>query len=147
MSVLKFKVLAEVVSKEVEIADDIGNVIIIPSKGFSDYQEYKQAMGRFLKVQANPNLAASIETDIVLVCLRCRLLIDPKTSDEEILQLENGELIKASMVKNLFKFFTKELGIESLMPKQPAQMEDATPYIEQGKAESAKGSKKSKLIH
>jgi len=147
MSVLKFKVLAEAVSKEVEIADDIGNVIIIPSKGVSDYQEYKLAMGRILKAQNNPMLASAIEIDVVLACLRYRFSIEPKVSDEEILKLENGELASASMIQKLFKFFAGELGIEGLAPKQPAQMEDATPYIEEPKSEETKGFKKSKLIH
>lgn len=146
MSVLKFKVLVEVVSKEIEIADDIGNVIIIPSKGISDYQEYKLAMGRILKAQNNPILASAIEIDVVLACLRYRFSIEPKVSDEEILQLENGELASASMIQKLFKFFASELGIEGLAPKS-AQMEDATPYIEEPKIESSKGFKKSKLIH
>lgn len=146
MSVLKFKVLVEVVSKEIEIADDIGNVIIIPSKGISDYQEYKLAMGRILKAQNNPILASAIEIDVVLACLRYRFSIEPKVSDEEILQLENGELASASMIQKLFKFFASELGIEGLAPK-PARMEDATPYIEEPKIESSKGFKKSKLIH
>lgn len=146
MSILKFKVLVEVVSKEIEIADDIGNVIIIPSKGISDYQEYKLAMGRILKAQNNPILASAIEIDVVLACLRYRFSIEPKVSDEEILQLENGELASASMIQKLFKFFASELGIEGLAPK-PAQMEDATPYIEEPKIESSKGFKKSKLIH
>lgn len=146
MSVLKFKVLAEVVSKEVEIADDIGNVIVIPSKGVSDYQEYKQAMSRILKAQNNPMLASAIEIDVVLACLRYRFSIEPKVSDEEILQLENGELASASMIQKLFKFFAGELGIEGLASK-PAQMEDATPYIEELKIESSKGFKKSKILH
>lgn len=132
MSVLKFKVLAEVVNKEVEISDDIGNVIVIPSKGISDYQEYKQAMGRILKAQNNPMLASAIEIDVVLVCLRYRFSIEPKVSDEEILKLENGELASGSMIQKLFKFFAGELGIEGLAPK-PAPMEDATPYIDEPK--------------
>lgn len=147
MSILKFKVLAEVVNQEIEISDNIGNTITIPSKGVSDYQEYKQAMARILKAQNNPSFAAGIEGEIVLVCLRYRFSIEPKISDEEILQLENGEFMNASMVQKLFKFFASELGIEGLLPKQPAQMEDATPYIEQSKIESTKGFKKSKLIH
>ena len=139
MSVLKFKVLAEVVAtREIDISDNIGNVISIPSKGVSDYQEYKQAMSRILKAQNNPNIAAGIELEIVLVCLRYRFSINSKISDEEILQLENGELMNASMIQKLFKFFAGELGIEGLAPKQPVQMEDATPYLEAEKSHSNK---------
>ena len=98
-----------------------------------------------MKLQNNPTLAANIEIDVVLVCLRYRFSIDSKTSDEEILQLENGELMSISMIKNLFKLFTKELGIEALIQKKPVQMEDAMPYIEQAKFESTKNNKKSKL--
>lgn len=146
MSVLKFKALAEVVKRDVEVSDDVGNVIVIPSKGASDYQEYKQAMSRILRAQTTPGLASAIEIDVVLTCLRYRFSIEPNISDEEILQLENGELMNSLMIQKLFKFFARELGIEGLAPKQPAQMEDATPYIEQSKIESTKGFKKAKLI-
>ncbi len=147
MSVLKFKVLADIVVQEIDISDNAGNVISIPSKGVSDYQEYKQAMTQILKAQNNPNLAAGIEMEIVLVCLRYRFSIEPKISNEEILQLENGSLMPASMIQNLFKFFANELGIEGLASKQSGQMEDATPYIDQSKNDVAKGFKKSKTIH
>lgn len=146
MGVLKFKVLADVVVQEIDISDNVGNVISIPSKGVSDYQEYKQAMAQILKAQNNPSLAAGIEMEIVLVCLRYRFSIEPKISNEEILQLENGSLMPASMIQNLFKFFANELGIEGLVSKQSGQMEDAAPYIDQSKNEVTKGFKKSKLI-
>lgn len=147
MSVLKFKVLAEVVAKEIDISDNVGNTISIPSKGTSDYQEYKKATNQILKAQNNPNLAAEIEINIVLACLKYRFSIDFKIKDEEILQLENGELMSASMIRELFKFFTTELGIESLNQQPVAPMEDATPYLEQDKSESIKGFKKtSRLI-
>ena len=140
MSVLKFKVLAEVVAQEIDVSDNAGNVIGIPSKGVSDYQEYKQVMGRILKaqIQNNPNIAAGIELEIVLVCLRYRFSINSKISDEEILRLQNGELMNASMIQKLFKFFASELGIEGLTPKQPVLMEDATPYLEAEKLHSNK---------
>ncbi|MEG5173289.1 hypothetical protein [Microcoleus sp. B3-D7] len=147
MSVLKFKLLAEVVTREIDISDNVGNIISIPSKGVSDYQEYKQAMGRILKAQNNPNAAAGIEIEIVLVCLRYRFSIDSKISDEEILQLDNGESMNVSMIQKLFRFFANELGIEGLAPKQSGQMEDATPYVDQSKNEGTKGFKKSKLLH
>ena len=149
MSVLKFKVLAEVISKEVEISDGLGNVLAVPSKGVSDYQEYKKVMGLFLKAQNNPNLAAGIEIDVVVTCLRYRFAIDSKIDDDELLQLENGELMTASMIQELFKFFGKELSIDALMPKQTSLMEDATPYIKEGKSDTSKGfnKKSSRVIH
>lgn len=149
MSVLKFKVLAEVVSQEVEISDGLGNILAVPSKGVSDYQEYKKVMGLFLKAQNNPNLAAGIEIDVVTTCLRHRFGIDSKVSDEELLQLENQELISASMIQELFKFFGKELSIDALIQKSAPLMEDAAPYMKDAKTESLKGfnKKSSKLIH
>lgn len=138
MGVLKFKQLADVVVQEIDISDNLGNIISIPSKGVSDYQEYKQAMARILKAQSNPNIAAGIELEIVLVCLRYRFSINSKISDEEILQLENGELMNASMIQKLFKFFVNELGIEGLAPKQSVQLEDAILYLEAEKPHSNK---------
>ncbi|TAG98730.1 MAG: hypothetical protein EAZ18_00190 [Oscillatoriales cyanobacterium] len=132
MSILKFKSVAEVIEKEVEIGDGHGNVIAIPSKGVSDYKEYKQVMGRFLKVQNNPALAAGIEIDVVLCCLRYRFSIESKVQDDDILQLENGQLMNTVFIKRLFEFFTQELGIEGLSQKQSAStMEDATPYLDE----------------
>lgn len=139
MGVLKFKSVAEIVEKEVEISDGHGNAIVIPSKGVSDYKEYRQVMGRFLKAQNNPALAAGIEIDVVLCCLRYRFLIESKVQDDDILQLENGEMMSAVFIKKLFEFFTQELGIEGLNQKQslPA-MEDATPYLEPEKPQANK---------
>lgn len=149
MSVLKFKVLVEAVSQEVEISDSLGNILAVPSKGVSDYREYKKVAELFLKAQNNFNLAAGIEIDVVITCLRHRFGIDSKVSDEELLQTENGELMSASMIQELFKFFSKELNIDSLIQKPAPLMEDATPYMKDAKAEPSKGfnKKSSKLIH
>lgn len=133
MSILKFKSVAAIINKEVEISDGHGNVIAIPSKGVSDYKEYKQVMARFLKVQNNPTLAAGIEIDVVLCCLRYRFSIESKVQDDDILQLENGQPMNVVFVKKLFEFFTQELGIEGegLSQKQSTPtMEDVTPYLE-----------------
>jgi hypothetical protein len=60
-------------------------------------------------------------------------------SDENVLIGKDGEPLAISLVKKLFEFFIKELGLEDAFKAQqqipvnrrPIRLEDATPYLEE----------------
>lgn len=146
MTALKFIKSASPIAEEVEISDELGNIISVPSRGASDHREYKLVMKRLLETQNNPDLAYGIEVDIVAICLRYRLRKDDSVTDDEILSFEDGSPLNIFLVKSLFQFFAKELGIEGLGAQKSslASMEDATPYIQEQTFKNQKGFKKTK---
>jgi hypothetical protein len=138
VTALNFVSVAE--RKEVEIDDGIGNSILVSSKGSSDCIEYSKVVTLSQKAQSNPQAAATFEIDLVVLCLRHRHKLAKTVSDESVLLGKDGEPLAISLVKKLFDFFIKELGLEEAFKAQQQtlvnrqsniQLEDAAPYLEE----------------
>jgi hypothetical protein len=140
VTVLNFVSVAE--RKEVEIDDGIGNSILVSSKGSSDCIEYSKVVILSQKAQSNPQAAATFEIDLVVLCLRHRHKLAKTTMpDENVLLGKDGEPLAISLVKKLFEFFIKELGLEEAFKAQQRipvnrqpniRLENATPsYLEE----------------
>lgn len=104
--------------KQITIKDGYGGEIDVPSRGFASIKEYNEVLG--LLVGSNDSSGKpdfdrlkTLEQDIVVTMLRHRFN-DFKTSKDELLKLESGEDIGAPMLKSLYNFFSKELGLDSL---------------------------------
>lgn len=126
-------------NSHVEVRDEMGNALLVPSKGIADYKEYQAVMTIIAKSQGSAQSIASFEIDIVLCCLRYRLELAPSVPGDEILQMPDGSPITIGLIKALFDLFKKELGLEALfdmsaqMQQQVApkmSFEDASPYIQ-----------------
>jgi hypothetical protein len=138
VTALNFVSVAE--RKEVEINDGIGNSILVSSKGSSDCIEYSKVVTLSQKAQSNPQAAATFEIDLVVLCLRHRHKLAKTTPNENVLLGKDGEPLAISLVKKLFEFFIKELGLEEAFKAQQRtpvnrqsniRLEDATPYLEE----------------
>ncbi|MEG3875788.1 hypothetical protein QT972_00190 [Microcoleus sp. herbarium7] len=136
VTALNFVSVAE--RKEIEVTDGIGNSILVSSKGSSDCVEYSKVIGLSQKAQSSPQAAATFEIDLVVLCLRYRHKLAQTVPDENVLLDKDGEPLAISLVKKLFEFFIKELGLQEAFKVQqelsvasrPLQFEDATPYLD-----------------
>lgn len=108
--------------KQITIEDGHGNVIDVPSRGYASIKEYNEAMSLLMACNdsnGKPDLEKlkTVEYDIVVVMLRHRFK-DFETPKDEFLNLESGEDIGVPMLKKLYDFFSKELGIDKITPPE-----------------------------
>ena len=104
--------------KQTTIKDGYGGELDVPTRGFASIREYNEVMGLLVgsnKADGKPDFEKlkTIEQDIVVVMLRHRFK-DFTTPKEELLKLESGEDIGTPMLKALYNFFSRELGLDSL---------------------------------
>ena len=112
--------------KQITIKDGYGGEIDIPSRGFASIKEYNEVTALLINSSnsGNPDLnkLVTIEQDIVVIMLRHRFR-DFETPKEELLKLESGEELGVPMLKALYDFFSKELGLDKLNQDEKKQSE------------------------
>lgn len=103
--------------KSVTVSDGFGLSLDVPSRGYASIEEYNAVMELFARY-ANPdgglntNRVKSFELDLVNLMLKSRF----KSTSSNLCLTDDGEDVGAPMLKALFEFFSKELGLKLDLP-------------------------------